>query len=110
MGWLLRRFADEANIAGDEEGGQCPHKELEHPGAPGHCLTPAARGVEVAAAANACGAQREATVDTDADLLSQRAWAVRVIGLGGVHGNVMVWTGGNVSGSDAQPGCRKKHD
>lgn len=35
---------------------------------------------------------------------------MRIIGLGGVHGDVASWAGGEVSGRDAQPGCRKKHD
>jgi hypothetical protein len=52
----LRCLADEAAVAGDDEGGQRPYEGLEAPGGGDYCLAGAAGGVEVAAVANAGGA------------------------------------------------------
>lgn len=60
--------ADNAGVAGDDQGGRAPAECLEEPAAGGDPLADGGGGVEIAAGADVGLEQRQAEVDAQADL------------------------------------------
>src|SRR3954452_21826898 len=70
--------ADDAGVAGDDQGGGAPAEGLEEPAAGGDPLAGGRGGVEVAAGPDVGLDQRQAEVDVEADLFDGGARAALI--------------------------------
>src|SRR3954452_1205111 len=96
--------ADDAGVAGDDEGSGAPAEDLQAPAGCGDGLAGAAGGVQVAAGADVGLDQGEAEVDAEADLLDGGTRGAGGGGGLGVGGDVLGRVDVDVAGGQAEAG------